>query len=898
MFKLSSTTPLDAGQTGESASSVLVDALEPERRDTRGDAVVTRVGVDIGSRVGQIVDRRRQLVPVVEREMRAVSARSDSVKALLALLSQLRSIESDEDSTRRIDEASGDLVQVVNDLRSREETLRALRTRFSRDTVNIGVSGEARVGKSTTLQRISGLSDTQIPTGDGLPVTAVRSEIFNSTDEHADVSFRDQASFISEYIRPLLSVVNEQLDPPIEINTLHAFRGIRLPESLGNNIDSTATDSLKRLKEAQRSIDTYADLLTGGTKRVALADLRKYVAYPTNDELRAEESGGAPASRAYVAVNAVAIYCPFPSLPGAQIGLVDLPGLGEIGASVADMHLSGLEDGVDQIVPIMRPTESEGFVKQGIASNIDHLRRIQPGIKRRADLITAGINAYAGLDRTVQSLAEDFDRSINGAQESDKIELLTYTAIDDASVSEFFSTLLMKIADRLPSMDEEVLEYALRELDDDTSVLATLRDLDRTMNDLLRRMPLPDKILNQQIDRICSGLVDEYNRYEVVLATAVGAQSQWYKEFDKSVATIHQQTSQGIKDGFFLGEEAWRSTARGQADYYNWYREEAKRVRREIIARYSGLDTFYDDHVTEFKLRVIQTLLDNTGNLDGKFNLRQTDDADVRIDKIASQLGGTVPDEDLESALALLKSVRFSFRNNVFLQISKHLESLSNPPEIGRIYGENAREELGNLRDINEKIKKLSTYLAAIATEANDNIQGALLKHDDRFHEYLSVSMSFFIDHLYRKDFENFKHGVVRGLINNYRNLVLANESRVAIDGRKKNLIDRIKETSGEIQGGAGHPSNPIGQGHQTRQTYAAAGETDVRRGQQFEGMVKSSKPYGVFVDVGLYRDGLVPMRFLNGYDLKPGQVVRVEIDGVDDEGKITLRPASFGARA
>ena len=45
--------------------------------------------------------------------------------------------------------------------------LRVLEARLARDTVNIGVSGQARVGKSTLLQSVSGLGDDQIPTGPG-----------------------------------------------------------------------------------------------------------------------------------------------------------------------------------------------------------------------------------------------------------------------------------------------------------------------------------------------------------------------------------------------------------------------------------------------------------------------------------------------------------------------------------------------------------------------------------------------------------------------------------------------------------------------------------------------------------------------------------------------------------
>lgn len=771
---------------------------------------------DIRSKVDAIIGQRRLLLPEVERESRAVVTRAETLRGLIALLAELHDAEKDVQSRSRIEELSSSLAQLVTGLESRVNILATVQRRFARDSVIIGVSGEARVGKSTTLQKFGGLTDTQVPTGDGLPVTAVRSEIVNSSDEYAEVTFRDQAAFVTDYIRPLLDVINARLTQPLAVHSFAGFRSLRLPENLGDNVDSVAADSLRRLREAQRSAETYAPLLTGGTSRIGLADLRRYVAYPTNDEVRSEEQGGAPANRAYIAVMSVKIHCPFPNLDGVRVGLVDLPGLGEIGASVADMHLHGLEDGIDQIFAIMRPTESEGFVKQGIASNLDHLRRIQPGIKRRGDLITAGINVYAGLDPTVQSLRDDFQRQINGAQASDRIELLTYSAIEEDSVAEVFDTLLQKIGARLPIMDREVFAYALGAADDAAALEATLAGLDQAMNDLLRRMPLPDRLLNQQINGISKAIVDAYNKYEVDLATAIGKKSDWYEEFDQKVRGIHTTIDGQIADGFFLGRQAWETSALGQADYYNWYREECKRLRREIIARYSGLDVFYDDQVVAFKLKVVQVLLDNTGNLWKRFRISDADGAELRIEKIANELGGTVRDDDLDSALALLKSVQFSFRNNVFLQISQHLERLANPDEQNA-KGWNIRLGLGNLSNVEEKIANLKKVLAEVSSKANAEIRNALLKHDDRFHEYLSVSMSFYIDHLYRKDFENFKHVVIRSIISEYRDLVLAREAGIEIDGKKKNLIDQVKGAIQDATGGKLVPLQAMAQTTQTR---------------------------------------------------------------------------------
>lgn len=759
------------------------------------------------ARVNSILTARQGLLPAVQREADDAVRRRRDVERLVALLEELREIEKDEEALQRIDGVLEDLDRLLSSFSIREETLNALRARFSRDTVNIGVSGEARVGKSTTLQKFSGLTDTQIPTGKGLPVTAVRSEIYNSADERAEVTFRDPKTFIAEYIHPLLEIVNKHLNVPLAVDSVAGLRTAKFPSTLGANVDSISTDSLSRLLDAQKSIDTYASLLTGGVKQVALDDLRSYVAYPSKRELDAEKVTGTPSNRSYIAVRSVRIFCHFPRLEGVKIGLVDLPGLGEIGASVADMHLHGLEDGVDLIFPIMRPTDAEGYAKQGIASNIDHLRRIQPGIKRRGDLITAGINVTEGLSETIATLRDDFELRINSAS-SDAIEILEYTAIDDSSVADLFDTLLRRISDRLPTMDQEVFAHALSSEASEADVLETLTSLNNTLTHLLRLIPIPEKVLLKQIDRIASDLIHEYNAFQKKLDDEADEHSDWYVAFDADVDRIHAKASAWIHDGFFMGRDHWESAARGQKDYYNWYRNEAQRLRREIIAQYSGLDVFYDDQVTQFKNDIVRIFLDNTGELARKLHVSPDEEPDATIERIAVEFRGTIQDDDLDSALELLKDVKFSFRNNVFLQISGHLRELANPREGFRLNPgeksaewENIREVLGVVGNYDYQLGRLNDYLTRIATDANDSIRASLLQHDDRFHEYLSVSISFFNDFLYRKDEETFKHLVIRSLIKEYRDYILGEETGVAIDSTKKDLIDRIKTAIGEVSG-------------------------------------------------------------------------------------------------
>src|SRR5690606_1914746 len=79
--------------------------------------------------------------------------------------------------------------EVARSLASARALLQSVQARYSRDSINIGVSGRARVGKSLMLQSISGLDDEQVPTGEGTNVTAIRSRIFHASAPRATITF-------------------------------------------------------------------------------------------------------------------------------------------------------------------------------------------------------------------------------------------------------------------------------------------------------------------------------------------------------------------------------------------------------------------------------------------------------------------------------------------------------------------------------------------------------------------------------------------------------------------------------------------------------------------------------------------------------------------------------------
>ncbi len=215
------------------------------------------------------------------------------------------------------------------------ENLDKLKSRFSRKTLNIGVVGRARQGKSRLLQTLSGLSCNEIPDGDQQTCTGVRSTIYHHpTDSYAEITFYSEQELLREVIAPYYNSLNLGSAP---VN-LDQFAGTPLPQPSGKS----AVDSAKysHLLEYKNFVQAYRPLLkVGAPQRIPLKDIRQYVAQDTLDGKRNLHN--------YLAVREVKIYCKFPYEDVGQISLLDMPGLGDTGLGDEERLVKSLGEDID-----------------------------------------------------------------------------------------------------------------------------------------------------------------------------------------------------------------------------------------------------------------------------------------------------------------------------------------------------------------------------------------------------------------------------------------------------------------------------------------------------------------------------------------------------------------------
>ncbi len=290
--------------------------------------------------IAEVLEQRHQKVQrlnQVHNEIGELEMQLDGIQQMAA--------EIDEDPedvpqdivtiTSRISSHLGDIQEEVTQLNA---SITSLTKRFNKETINIGVAGKARQGKSTLLQQISGLSNKEIPTSDELPCTGTKSKIHHSENNpHAKIEFYSKEEFLKEILYHYFDRLN--LSKPFSLKRF----GDSLPKpvnrrSRDRNLDKAVYEKLAFIHDA---FPSFVELLSKPPKVLELDDIIDYV---TQSEGRTR----------YLAVKTANIYTKFPNHDVTGLCLVDLPGL-EAAQGHEQKLVSSLEHEVDSVIFVKSP---------------------------------------------------------------------------------------------------------------------------------------------------------------------------------------------------------------------------------------------------------------------------------------------------------------------------------------------------------------------------------------------------------------------------------------------------------------------------------------------------------------------------------------------------------------
>jgi hypothetical protein len=629
---------------------------------------------DVAARIAEILDRRRTRLPLVQEEITRWRQRDDEIEKLGIVVQEMRTHA--RTSAELKESLAGFQVQ---DLRKGIaeilELLTVVEARYARGTINIGVSGQARVGKSTLLQAVSGLDERQIPTGSGLPVTAVRSRIFHS-DAHrrATLLLHSFDTFRDDVLRPY----HDELGLVGIPSTVEEFRTWPYPKNEDGLTASAAAKHssvtvLRRLRDMQGGLRSFEKDLTGGERTVDLDELRQFVAYPTNQESRTEEC-----LRRYLAVRDARIDCPFPRAPVEHVGIIDLPGLGELAANAEKHHLRGLKNEVDLVLLVKRPVEGMAYWGRADGNTTNLLDEARGFIKNRRDFVFIVINSRNADDELAVALRDDIRRQVNDGDDGKHFRVLEANASSQESVYEgVLAPVLQHLTERLPVMDQEVFDGTR------SRFVALTAQINSSLSDLESKIALVSRSVGSPAEDVAKRSRELRKDLAGALGELVGRlkvearAGEEEPDYLAAVESAYEGIRGWVQSGFDMGsKEAWiKDAARRmiQDSYSSGFAgDELNRIRVEISKRYGSLDIFFRARVDQLWAEIASVLAKHLGDLlegkQGAVALRGLNLLFVEASEPCSALSDAIRD---------LLALRVEYRSYLHPKVRRELDLLN-----------------------------------------------------------------------------------------------------------------------------------------------------------------------------------------------------------------------------
>jgi hypothetical protein len=565
------------------------------------------------------------------------------------------------------------------------EAFRTVVRRFSRRTVNVGVSGEARVGKSTLLQSMTGLSNRQIPASSGRRVTAARSMIFHtSSAPRATLTLHSFDSFRQAVLRPY----HTELDILPVPNTPEEFARYQYPRALDlarNEGEHHRTASLlKRLTDMQQDFPTYRELLTGTEMAIDISCVSDYIAYPPESS-----DASAPVQRRYLAVKNLRIDTPFPYAQVEQLGVVDLPGRGEVAAEADRHHLEALRDEVDVVLLVKRAAQGLALWRTEEEQTLDLLDEARGAVKSRRDFVFIAINAGPNDDpRLIDTIRSEVLSGANLGEPDHQFVVLEADARDPQKVFDnILRPVLIHLVARLEAMDRDVLDAATQ-----TGALAAGR-LRRQVHELQSAVTAATRNTSStrtDLDRRAEDLRLAIAQDLFVMFQRLQSRADDPEDTDDGFCAVVNKVYEDI--------EGWATSGMHATDQNAWEVEVLQRLqaargsggvatkefdaaRIEVARRYATVDDYLNNvSVAELLDEVATVLASHLGP-----TLTGVDINDAHspgfgrksLDRLASLLE-EIPEScpTLVAALRDLLRLRFEFRSMVYPRIRSELDLL------------------------------------------------------------------------------------------------------------------------------------------------------------------------------------------------------------------------------
>lgn len=553
-------------------------------------------------------------------------------------------------SSESIKALEPELDHILERLSIEKSKLSSLCHRFTRSTLNLGVVGPARNGKSTWLQQITGLSSDEIPSGNKGHLTGAPSFICHrdSDSTEAELQFFTETEFLNEVIAPYYLELRLG-NPP---TNLQEFRNAKFTTQ--DDLDTTEQNTLKKLVASRDSLDEFSRHLDGGRKSIQKNEIREWIA----QEGVPLEGENPPLFHKWRAVKVANIYCRFGQDDIGSVTLSDTPGLGDF--------ISGAEERLAKLVA--RDLDAVIFVRMPEA----HGPIVRPPDTNLYGLITRSIPEFSPKDWTYYIINKTPENSGNLDHfESDltdkKIETRHRYRVDGKNRTESLGSLdsiLSDLALNLGHLDRELYEKRIecieilkKEIADFAERAANaLPSAGMAQPDLMVFNPL-FKSTWMNLGSKSADLVEEYRN----------VRNQPDQDFLQKVEEIFSFLEQG--PGLPEPEEIKR-----QADAHGltaWHAHKLNALRVQMSNAFETIDEVLKAGHDAMRAKVLAVLCDDDGG-----NLANLESKTPSWNNITTRWKGLPLEHSMIHAFELLLTSHLSFRGFIQPRVRECLDVL------------------------------------------------------------------------------------------------------------------------------------------------------------------------------------------------------------------------------
>lgn len=635
-------------------------------------------------KIRSILEARRPMSERVQKADETLNHIESQIRSFKQFIPQYAN-RLDPEAASAVSALLPDTDQLLAGIAHEKGRLALLAGRYSRPSLNIGVAGRARQGKSWFLQKLTGLTPDEIPSGDQGHCTGAPSVIINHDSEitYAEIAFHTSHSFLNNVIAPFF----DRLDlgtPPASIAEFGRATISLTPNP--NSKDRTTDEAfLKKLSFFQKNIGDYEQYLTGQTLRASKEEIRGWIAQDDKEGKR-KDSKGKDYSK-WVAVQMATVYCRFPHKDLGSIAVADTPGIGDFVSGSDDRLVSMIGKNLDSIVFLRMPEAIGALIKPEDTALHSVVTRSIPDIP---------INAwsYFIINKNLSDKGNNLDQipRFQELLEDSPIrtkKTLVVNCSDQTDVASSFDLILNDIAGNLNFLDQSLFDLQ-------TDTIKALASNISLFAEKAAKV-LPKAALLQPEEDLLEDLFGEvWDNLGMKLKDLVGTYKCCRNEPDQEFLAALSSVFATLDEGPKLPEPSEIDHLSANMTLATWSNEKLLELRVNMASSFESIDSSLHSCFEKLRNDVLEILLSDSG---GKLASLVADDEARSWQILMDRWSGLRKGEEMRHAIELFMTSGLSFRGFIQPRVRHCLDVLDNDCPVAAPFCHSAGNTSAEMKD-------------------------------------------------------------------------------------------------------------------------------------------------------------------------------------------------------